>query len=110
MAQIITGSESMRIWSRGNGTDGMVFELFSPIKPTGSFGSITAPLLLGPFTSNTTTTDNINTVNYGATHTVDNSFTGRWYALLITFPVKISTNAPVLWGLTLQYRMPQVDN
>lgn len=107
---IVTPSESLKIWSRGNGTDGITFTLISPIKPTASFGSVTAPTLLGTFTANTTTTNNLSTAAYGTTHTVDTSFTGRWYAILITFPVKISTNAPVLWGLTFQYRMAQVDN
>lgn len=107
---IVSPTESLKIWSRGNGTDGIQFTLIAPIKPTGSFGSITAPTILGTFTANTTTTNNISTAPYGTTHTVDTSFTGHWYAMLITFPVKISTNAPVLWGLTFQYRMPQVDN
>lgn len=108
---IITASEGIRLWGCGNGTTGLSISMFALTKPTSNgWSSLSSTTLISTTSTGVASTNAITVAPYGTTFTADNGFTGTSCNLVIAFPVKISSNTPKLWGITLQYRMLQVDN
>lgn len=108
---ILSTSESATFFASGNGTNAIHVTLFHAPKPTAdNWSSVTASSIIFDTALNISANNKITNLPYTNTSTVDTSFTGNWWTMLLSFPVKISSNAPKLWNITLQYRMPQVDN
>lgn len=109
---ILESGGQVRFWICGNGTTGITGAIIAYPKPSSTgftdfTGGATSRFA---FSGPTTNTNTVYNTTYGTDSVIDNSLTGNYYVLGLTFPVKISSAQPKFFGLTLQYRMPQVDN